>query len=136
MASLAILASLETSASLEILAREFEEGSGISITTDLEIVDLGGSAQLTVYRLVQESLTNMGKYAHATQAVINLQNLEGYVSIEVNDNGKGFEVGSIGPDSHGISGMRHRVEAAGGRLTVVSRPMEGTQISAVLPKTL
>ena len=122
-------------ASLEILAREFEARSDISITTDLEIVDLGGSAQLTVYRLVQESLTNMGKYAEATQAVISLQNLEGYISIEVNDNGKGFEVGSIGPASHGISGMRHRVEAAGGRLTVASSSTEGTRISAVLPKT-
>lgn len=121
-------------ASLEILAREFEERSNISITTDLEIVDLGGSAQLTVYRLVQESLTNMGKYAEATQAVISLQNMEGYISIEVHDNGKGFELGSIGSTSHGITGMRHRVEAAGGRLTVVSNPGEGTRISAVLPK--
>lgn len=121
-------------ASLEILAREFEERSNISITTDLEIVDLCGSAQLTVYRLVQESLTNMGKYAEATQAVISLQNMEGYISIEVHDNGKGFELGSIGSTSHGITGMRHRVEAAGGRLTVISNPGEGTRISAVLPK--
>ncbi len=121
-------------ASLEILAREFEERSDISITTDLEIVDLGGSAQLTVYRLVQESLTNMGKYAEATQAVISLQNLEGYISIEVHDNGKGFDMNNISSTSHGITGMRHRVEAAGGRLTVVSRPDEGTRITAVLPK--
>ena len=121
-------------ASLEILAREFEERSDISITTDLEIVDLSGSAQLTVYRLVQESLTNMGKYAEATQAVISLQNLEGYISIEVHDNGKGFDLHNISSTSHGITGMRHRVEAAGGRLTVVSSPGKGTQISAVLPK--
>ena len=121
-------------ASLEILAREFEDRSDISITTDLEIVDLGGSAQLTVYRLVQESLTNIGKYAEATQAVISLQNLEGYISIEVHDNGKGFDMNNISSTSHGITGMRHRVEAAGGRLTVVSRPGEGTRITAVLPK--
>lgn len=62
-------------ASLEILAREFEERSGLSITTDLENVELGGSAQLTVYRLVQESLTNIGKYAEASQAVVSLQNM-------------------------------------------------------------
>ena len=76
----------------------------------------------------------MGKYAQATQAVISLQNMDGYISIEVNDNGKGFEVSNIGPTSHGISGMRHRVEAAGGRLSVVSSSLEGTRISAVLPK--
>lgn len=129
------LSQLGLVASLEILTREFEERSGLSITTDLEAVELGGAAQLTVYRLVQESLTNIGKYAEATQAVVSLQNLEGYISIEVNDNGKGFELGSVAATSHGLDGMRHRVEAAGGRLNVVSATGQGTRISAVLPKT-
>ena len=121
-------------ASLEILASEFEDGSGLLIATDLEIVELGDAAQLTVYRLVQESLTNIGKYAEATQVDIGLQCLEGYISVEVKDNGKGFTPGSVNPGSHGLTGMRHRVEAAGGRLTIVSDPGKGTKISAVLPK--
>ena len=129
------LSQLGLVASLEILTREFEERAGLSITTDLEAVDLGGAAQLTVYRLVQESLTNIGKYAEATQAVVSLQNLEGYISIEVNDNGKGFELGNVAPTSHGLDGMRHRVEAAGGRLKVTTTQGIGTRISAVLPKT-
>ena len=129
------LSQLGLVASLEILTREFEERSGLSITTDLETVELGGAAQLTVYRLVQESLTNIGKYAEATQAVVSLQNLEGYISIEVHDNGKGFELGNVAATSHGLDGMRHRVEAAGGRLNVVSAIGQGTRISAVLPKT-
>jgi signal transduction histidine kinase len=123
-------------ASLEILAHEFEERSGISITTDLESVELGGSAQLTVYRLVQESLTNMGKYAEAKQAEVSLHNFDSYITVEVKDNGRGFKVESVGSGSHGLAGMRHRVEAAGGRLTVASTEGEGTRISAVLPKTL
>jgi signal transduction histidine kinase len=123
-------------ASLEILAREFEERSGLSIATDLEAVELGGSAQLTVYRLVQESLTNIGKYAEAKQAEISLHNFDSYITVEVKDNGKGFKVGSVSAGSHGLAGMRHRVEAAGGRLTVTSTEGEGTKISAVLPKTL
>ena len=122
-------------ASLEILGREFEERSGLSVTTDLEPVELGGAAQLTVYRLVQESLTNIGKYAEAKQAEISLHNFDGYITVEVKDNGKGFKVGSVGAGSHGLAGMRHRVEAAGGRLTVTSAEGEGTRISAVLPKT-
>ena len=121
-------------ASLEILAREFEASSGASLTTDLETVELGGSAQLTVYRLVQESLTNIGKYANATQIVVSLQNQGGYVMIEVNDNGTGFDTQNIVASSHGINGMRHRVEATGGRLTVTSEPGKGTRICAVLPK--
>ncbi len=122
-------------ASLEILAREFEEHSGLSITTDLEQVELGGSDQLTVYRLVQESLTNIGKYAEATQIIISLQNMESYITIEVHDNGKGFDVSEVVPNSHGLNGMRHRVEASGGRLTVTSEKGSGTRIYAVLPKT-
>jgi signal transduction histidine kinase len=121
-------------ASLEILAREFEERADLSITTDLENVDLGGSAQLTVYRLVQESLTNIGKYAEATQIVISLQNMDGYVTVEVRDNGKGFDAEAVSTTSHGLSGMRHRVEAAGGRLTVSTSPDAGTKITGVLPK--
>lgn len=121
-------------ASLEILAREFEAHSGLSITTNLEIVDLVGSAQLTVYRLVQESLTNMGKYAQASKADISLHNFDSYITIEVKDNGKGFRLQNIGPTSHGLAGMRHRVEAAGGRLTITSTEGSGTTISAVLPK--
>ncbi|MGH8035340.1 MAG: sensor histidine kinase, partial [Lysobacterales bacterium] len=123
-------------ASLEILAREFEERSGLSITTDLEPVELGGSAQLTVYRLVQESLTNMGKYAEADQAEISLHNFDSYITVEVRDNGKGFQLGGVSPTSHGLAGMRHRVEAAGGRLTVASSEGNGTKISAVLPKSV
>ncbi|MHB1198683.1 MAG: sensor histidine kinase [Polaromonas sp.] len=129
------LSHLGLASSLEILAREFEERSGLSITTDLEPVELGGSAQLTVYRLVQESLTNMGKYAQASQADISLHGFEGYITVEVRDNGKGFKPASIAATSHGLAGMRHRVQAAGGRLTVTSSEGKGTQILAVLPRT-
>lgn len=121
-------------ASLEILAREFEQRAELPITTDLENVDLGGSAQLTVYRLIQESLTNIGKYAEATKVTISLQNIDGYVSVEVHDNGKGFDLNAVNPGSHGLIGMRHRVEAAGGQLTVTTSPLAGTKITAVLPK--
>jgi signal transduction histidine kinase len=56
------------------------------------------------------------------------------VDVEVRDNGKGFEASVARPSTHGLAGMRHRVEAAGGRLHVVSHPGEGTRIRASLPK--
>ena len=121
-------------ASLEILAREFEERADIPITTNLEKVDLCGSAQLTVYRLVQESLTNIGKYADATQIFISMQNMDGYVTVNVRDNGIGFDLNALTPNSHGLTGMRHRVEATGGRLTITTSPQAGTEIAAILPK--
>jgi signal transduction histidine kinase len=128
------LSNLGLTASLEILAREFSERSGVEITTGLEQVDLDESRQLTVYRLVQESLTNVGKYAEAKQVEISVRNYGNHVEVDIKDDGKGFDVGDIRPSTHGLAGMRHRVEAAGGRLTVSSAPGSGTRISAVLPK--
>ena len=122
-------------ASLEILAREFKDRSGLSIVTDLETVELCGSAQLTVYRLVQESLTNIAKYANAREVEINLHNFDNFITVDVRDNGKGFNTETVGPGGHGLAGMRHRVEAAGGKLTVASVEENGTHVSALLPKS-
>ncbi len=130
------LSNLGLTASLEILAREFSESSGIEIATGLEQVELDESRQLTVYRLVQESLTNVGKYAEARQVEISVRNYGNHVEVDIKDDGKGFNVSDIRPSTHGLAGMRHRVEAAGGRLKVHSTPGKGTRISAVLPKTV
>jgi signal transduction histidine kinase len=128
------LSNLGLTASLEILAREFSERSGVEIMTSVEPTELDESRQLTVYRLVQESLTNVGKYAEARQVDISVRNYGNHVEVDIKDDGKGFNVGEIRASTHGLAGMRHRVEAAGGRLTVISAPGNGTRISAVLPK--
>jgi signal transduction histidine kinase len=129
------LSNLGLTASLEILAREFAERSGIEIATNLETVELDESSQLTVYRLVQESLTNVGKYAQAEQVDITVKNVDGQIGVEIRDNGLGFETGDVRTSTHGLAGMKHRVEAAGGRLSVESQPGEGTRISATLPRS-
>lgn len=119
--------------SLEILAREFGERSGLALATNLETVELDEASQLTVYRLVQESLTNISKYAQASQVSVSLLNYGSHVTIEVHDDGQGFNAQQVIGSSHGLTGMRHRVEAAGGRLTITSSPQHGTRISAMLP---
>ncbi len=120
--------------SLEILAREFGDRSGLQVTTSLEPVDLDEAAQLTVYRLVQESLTNIGKYAHARHVQVSVQNYGNHVGVVVEDDGSGFDTGRTAPAaSHGLAGMRHRVEATGGRLVIDSAPGQGTRVSATLP---
>ncbi|KQP37602.1 CHASE3 domain-containing protein [Pseudorhodoferax sp. Leaf274] len=120
--------------SLEILAREFGERSVLPVTTNLEHVELDEAAQLTVYRLVQESLTNIGKYARAKQVHVSVQNYGSHVTVEVQDDGEGFDTSRTAPAaSHGLAGMRHRVEAAGGRLAISSTLGQGTRVSATLP---
>ena len=119
--------------SLEILTREFAARSEIQVATNLEPVKIDDATQLTIYRLVQESLSNIGKYAQATHVIVVLSNMQGYVNIEVKDDGKGFDMQGIPPRSHGLVGMRHRVETSGGRLRITSSPGNGTYISASLP---
>ncbi|WP_240980031.1 CHASE3 domain-containing protein [Ramlibacter agri] len=128
------LANLGLTAALEILAREFSERSGIEVASSLEPVELDEPSQLTVYRLVQESLTNVGKYAEARQVDVSVRSYSNHVEVEIQDDGKGFDAREVRPTTHGIAGMRHRVEAAGGRFTVNSGPGRGTRITAVLPK--
>ncbi|MGH8337422.1 MAG: sensor histidine kinase, partial [Gammaproteobacteria bacterium] len=128
------LAHLGLMATLDILAQEFGERARVDISTELEAVELGDSAQLTIYRLVQESLTNIGKYAHARKVTVRLQNFDSYINVEVKDDGQGFDATRTPRSSHGLNGMKHRVEATGGRLTVTSRPGEGSCISAFIPK--
>jgi signal transduction histidine kinase len=127
------LANLGLTASLEILAREFSEHSGVDVAPSLEPVELDESAQLTIYRLVQESLTNVGKYAEAKHVQVQLRRYGHHVEVEIRDDGRGFDAATVRTGTHGLAGMRHRVEAAGGRLTVQSRPGAGTRITAALP---
>ena len=127
------LSNLGLTAALEILTREYAERAGIDVETSLEPVQLPDAAQLTVYRMVQEALTNIGKYAKASKVLVSEHGYPTHVAVQVRDDGVGFDPGSVRPTSHGLAGMRHRVEAAGGRLTLTSRPGNGTLLSAVLP---
>ena len=69
----------------------------------LEPVALDEGRQLTVYRMVQESLTNIGKYAQASEATIVMKNYESHVIVEVADNGKGFDTQRMRPSTHGLA---------------------------------
>jgi len=116
---------------LEILTREFAQRSGLSIVTNLEPAELDETIQLTVYRLVQEALTNIARYARAQNVEINLLSYKDYVIVTVHDDGQGFDPKAVQATSQGLQGMRHRVEASGGRLDI--NTTQGTTISATLP---
>ena len=91
---------------------------------------------VTVYRLVQECLTNVARHAEATQATIHLMTKKNQLHISVSDNGKGFEANDL--SGFGLLGMRERVEGLGGALKIESNHIDsgqlaGTQVSARLP---
>ena len=128
------LSNLGLVAALEILVREFAQRSEVTIAEDFEHVDLSPASQLTVYRLVQEALTNVAKYARATEVEVKLAaDGERGVRVAVRDNGVGFDASVERVATHGLIGMRYRVEAEGGSMRLVSAPGQGTLIEATLP---
>jgi signal transduction histidine kinase len=128
------LSHLGLSSSLELLAREFEKQHNLAIAIDIENVEISGNSQLTIYRLVQESLTNISKYAKAKNVTLSLHDLDTYISVQVRDDGIGFVKTKVDSTHHGLLGMQHRVEALGGKLVVTSMPDYGTNILATVPK--
>ncbi len=128
------LSHLGLKSSLEILTHEFEKQHNLTIALDLENVELNGNSQLTIYRLVQESLTNISKYAKAKNVTLSLHNLGTYISVQVRDDGVGFDKTKVDGTHHGLLGMQHRVEALGGKLVVTSMLGYGTHILATFPQ--
>ena len=120
-------------AALEILAREFGQRSQCRVSTDLVAVELSPRAQLTVYRMVQEALTNAAKHAEAKTVAVSMRSEGGRVRVSVRDDGRGFDMSTARPSTHGLIGMRYRVQAEGGRVRIVSQPGHGTVIAASLP---
>jgi signal transduction histidine kinase len=118
---------------LEILAREFAEQSGIKVHQALEPVELENDAELVVFRVVQEAVTNIAKYAKATQVWVSLAMQAGQVHVSVRDDGVGFDSTVRSSSAHGLVGMRFRVQAEGGILTLQSAPGRGTLIRVSLP---
>ncbi len=129
------LTNLGLVAALEIQAREFEERSGLTLKLALDVkhAPLSSEVKLTVYRLVQESLTNIAKYAKASEVQIKLRVEDANVVVTVIDNGCGFNPSAVLKSSHGLTGMRYRVESQGGKIRVNSSVGNGTQIEAWLP---
>lgn len=131
------LATLGLAAALTILAREFAQRSEIAVDTELQELTLDERSAIAVYRLVQESLTNIAKHAQARSVHIELRQAGGTpagVEVEVRDDGVGFDPGAVRGSRHGLLGMRHRVQALHGRLQLNSSPGSGTRLLAWLPQ--
>jgi signal transduction histidine kinase len=118
---------------LEILCRESSERMGVTVHIQVEPVPLSRSAELTIYRLVQEALTNVAKYAQASHVSVQLQHAGGWVLVRIHDNGVGFDPALVPRATHGLLGMRYRVESEHGELRLTSAPGQGTTLTAQVP---
>jgi signal transduction histidine kinase len=109
--------------------------AGIDIALDHRLLtEPGATTRLALYRIVQEAVTNVRKHAEARLASVTIEEREGGILVRVTDDGVGFDASNGSPPGHlGLSAMREHAEIAGGRLSIRSRPREGTTIEAWVP---
>jgi signal transduction histidine kinase len=94
-------------------------------------------AEIHVYRIVQEAVTNVVKHSAATEAAVVIKKKPGVVSLSIRDNGKGFDPAKPSSQPHdlgyGLNGIAERVRILAGTLTIDSRPGQGTSVSVEVP---
>jgi signal transduction histidine kinase len=131
-----ILDDLGLAAAIEWLAHDFHARAGIAchITATLENLDLEQNVSTAVFRVCQETLTNVARHADATRVTISLRQEGESLTLTVADNGKGISEPEIaGRRSLGLLGMRERARLLGGLLTVAGLPGEGTTVTMTVP---
>ena len=126
---------------VEALVARTAATSGLDVAVRIDLGDgsdpvrkprLDPEIENTLYRLVQEALTNAVKHAGAERASVEIVEADGKVTVKVSDDGSGFETGTPSA-GFGLVGMHERVELVDGRLVVDSTAGRGTTISAELP---
>jgi len=131
-----ILDDLGLAAAVRWQATEFQKHTGVPI--DVESPETHGSvereAALALFRIFQETLTNVARHAKASRVWVDLAiSEEGYV-LQVRDNGAGMsEKDMVKATSHGLRGMRERAQQFGGDVSVSSQPGRGTTLVASIP---
>jgi signal transduction histidine kinase len=128
----AALDELGLKTALEALLDRHREQNGTEVDSQLELPDIADAElESTVYRLVQEALTNVAKHARADSVRVAIGGSDGEVSIEVQDDGSGFDTATK-TEGFGLAGMRERVSLAGGTLEISSGE-QGTLVQVCLP---
>ena len=107
----------------------------ITLNLPEQTVVVNETLSLIAYRVVQETLNNANKYAQANKMSVNIIADDRYIKIEIEDNGKGFDVNAIDGNTHGLAGMRHRVLAIGGKFDIASQPNKGTITRVLIPQS-
>jgi signal transduction histidine kinase len=136
----AALDQLGVQPALEALVERSAVLSGLDITLETDpryesgdqAPRLAAAIETTVYRVVQEALTNVVKHANATTVTVRVTEQDGTVDVLVTDDGRGFPVDGT-TDGFGLIGMRERIRLAGGRHEIASEPGRGTSVRAVIP---
>ena len=119
---------------IERLGETFAERSGIETVVQANLEQrLSPEVEITIYRVVQEALTNVVKHSGAEHVSIVISNRDGGIAATIDDDGRGFENDDVRADALGLLGMRERLALVGGKLEVESSTGSGTTIAAQVP---
>jgi PAS domain S-box-containing protein len=120
----------------------FERRTGISVKVDVSrgFGRLHPDVELTFFRIVQESLTNVHRYSGSGKAYVRISSTSSEIKVEIGDFGRGMRTGLIekrtgrvAPVGVGIQGMMERMKQLSGKLEITSRPQKGTIVTAMVP---
>lgn len=127
---------LGLTAAIDWHLKEFSRRSSIScrITRLDEVENLSDSQNITIFRILQEALTNISRHAAATEVAIRLEVGPGQITLEVSDNGRGITPAeSKAENAIGLLGMRERAQMVGGSVTITGRAGAGTRVLVTVP---
>jgi PAS domain S-box-containing protein len=130
----AMLDSLGLAAAVEHHLTKFSERTGVigELRMNREEFELEDRVATTVFRVVQEALTNVARHAGASQVAVAIEETDESIGLTVHDNGRGFAA-AHGRKTFGLLGMRERIAMLGGHLEIDSQPGRGTRIVARIP---
>lgn len=117
-----------------IKSLKIEEHLSISVMIDAFQKPLDNNTQLTFYRILQEQLSNIQKYAAATVVEISIRSENNSILLQVKDNGKGFDV-SAKKGGIGLENIRRRVQMLQGKVDIISAPGKGCEVNIQVPLT-
>ncbi len=121
---------------LEWLTRDFQNRSGIpcSFTSPLESTSLESERATAVFRIAQESLTNVGRHSRASQAEVHFEIRDELLVLTVSDNGVGIEPSALkSRQTFGLLGMQERAQLLGGEITIERAAQHGTVVRLTMP---
>ena len=130
-----VLDALGLKVAMQTYCAEFTRRTHLPVIFEAEdsLPDLPDAYNITLYRTLQEALTNVIKHAHASQVWVDLSMDDDQVTLTIQDNGIGFNEEKSGSNGIGLAGLRERITIAGGTLSVSSTPKRGTILSAQFP---
>ena len=134
-----VLDSFGIIAAIEMEVEEFEKRTGISCPINQvdEGMEISPDASIALFRILQETLTNIMKHAKASEVTVDIANRKEGVDLVISDNGVGLkEVDRQKPRSFGLRGIQERVAHFNGKVLISSKPGKGTTVEVHIPHTL